>query len=52
MGGDLDSMVVEGIGDVAAVVQGRCSAVGPGSIHWSWKAGSRSAVAGPGTPFV
>ena len=34
MGGGLDSMVAEGIGDVAAVVRGRCSAVGLGSIHW------------------
>ena len=34
-GGGLDLMAVEGIGDVAAVVRGRCSAVGPGSIHCS-----------------
>lgn len=33
-GGDLGSTAAEGIGGVAAVVQGRCSAVGPDNIHW------------------
>ncbi len=31
---DPGSMAVEDIGGVAAVVSGRCSAVGPDSIHW------------------
>ena len=50
--GDLDSMVAEGIGDVAAVVQGHCYAVGPDRIHLRLEGGGRSAVVPRGKAFV